>query len=187
MTTRVTTNSSTPRVIQVSCWRAYVGVETEVEPVDDRQAESVEGGHHGQQDRVGVGRHEPHHDVREDDERGQPPAVREDVGRDLALDAEAHGGVRADADGQREHEQEQLGPAPAAVHELHDHPGLAHGVALAESVGLAVAVSLGVAVASVVASPASASMVWLAARRRTASWASSRLSASMPSRTVEAS
>ena len=68
--------------------------------------------------------------------RGQPAAVGEDVGRDLALDAEAHRGVRADADGQRQHEQEQLGPAPAAVHELHDHPGLAHGVALTESVGV---------------------------------------------------
>ena len=40
--------------------------------------------------------------------RGQPAAVGDDVGRDLALDAEADGGVGAHADGEREHEQEQL-------------------------------------------------------------------------------
>ena len=49
--------------------------------MDDGQAEPVEGGHDRQQHRVGVRRHQPDDDVRGDDQRGQPAAVRDDAGR----------------------------------------------------------------------------------------------------------
>ena len=75
---------------------------------------------HREQDRVGVRRDEADHDVRGDREAGQPAAVRDDVGRDLALDADADRGVGADADGEREDEQEQLGAPAAPVHEAHE-------------------------------------------------------------------
>ena len=55
----------------------------------------------------------------------QPPYA-EEVGGHLALDADADGGVRADADGEREDEQEELGAPPAAVHEPHERRGLGH-------------------------------------------------------------
>ena len=58
----------------------------EVEPPDHGEAEPVEGGHDGQQHGVGVRRHEPHHDVGDHDERGQPAAVPDQVGRHLLVD-----------------------------------------------------------------------------------------------------
>ncbi len=98
----------------------------QVEPVDHRQPESVEGGHDRQQHRVGVRRRHPDHDVRGDHQGGQPAAVPEEVGGNDALDAQPHRGVGADADRQREDEQEQLRAAAPPVHESHDARGLRH-------------------------------------------------------------
>ena len=98
----------------------------EVDAVDHREAEPVERGDHGEQHRVGVRRDQADHDVRADHQAGQPAAVPEDVGRHLALDADADRGVRPDADGEGEDEQEELRAPPAAVHESHQGRGLGH-------------------------------------------------------------
>ena len=98
--------------------------------MDHREAEAVERRDERQQHRVGVRRDQPDRDVGSDDERGQPAAVRDDVGRHLALDAEADGGVGADADREREDEQEELGAPAPPVHEPHEGAGLGHGSAL---------------------------------------------------------
>ena len=55
----------------------------------------------------------------------QPPYA-DDVGRDLALDAEADGDVGTDPDGEREDEQEQLRTPASPVHESHEGSGLRH-------------------------------------------------------------
>ena len=98
----------------------------EVEPVDHREAEAVERRDDREQHRVGVRRGHPDDDVGDDDQGGQPPAVPDDVGRHLALDAEADRGVGADADGEGEHEQEQLRAPAAPVHEAHQGRLLCH-------------------------------------------------------------
>ena len=135
----------------------------QVEAVDDREAQSVERGHDRQQHGVGVRRHDPDHDVCGDRECRQTGAVPDDVGRHLALDADADRCVGPDSDGQREDEQEQLRAPAAPVHEAHDEPCLRHQQS------------------------ASGSAVIWPARLLTVSWASSRLSTSMPSRTLSAS
>ena len=89
----------------------------QVDPVDDREAEPVECADDRQQDRVGVRREEPDHDMAGDAQGGQPAAVRDDVHGEGSLDAEAHRRVGADADEQTEHEQEELGPAATPVGE----------------------------------------------------------------------
>src|SRR5690606_6988034 len=95
----------------------------------------------------------------------EPAAVADQVDRYLPVDAEADGGVRPDADGEREHEQEELRAPPAAVHETHQGPGLAHPVR------------------SVTTQPPTC----CAARLSTVCSALARSSASMPSRTWLAS
>ncbi len=96
---------------------ASVGLVGQVEPVDEGQAEPVEGGDDGQQDRIGVRRHDPDDQMGSDDQDGEHPAVAQDVGGHLSLDPDADGGVRPDPHHQREHEQDQLGSAPLSVHE----------------------------------------------------------------------
>ena len=87
------------------------------------EPEAVERGDHGQQHRVGVRRDGADHEVRDHDQRGQPAAVRDDVGGHVALDADADRGIAADADQQGEHEQEQLGAAAASMHEPEEARG----------------------------------------------------------------
>ena len=55
----------------------------------------------------------------------QPPYA-DDVGRDRALHAQPDRGVGADADHERDHEQEELGAPATPVHEPHQCAGLAH-------------------------------------------------------------
>ena len=98
----------------------------EVEAVDHREAEPVERGDERQQHRVGVRRDDADGHVGGDDQAGQPAAVADEVGRDRALDAEADGGVRPDADREREDEQEQLRTPATPVHEAHEGSGLTH-------------------------------------------------------------
>ncbi len=113
------TKSTTPRVIQVSCWRAKLVSPARSSRWITASPSPLSAATTGQQHRVGVRRGEPDRDVRGDHEGGQPSAVPEQVGGHLALDADADGGVGADADGQGQHEQEQLRAAPAPVHEAH--------------------------------------------------------------------
>ena len=106
-----------------------LGLVGQVDAVDHRQAEAVEGGDDGQQDRVGVRREDADHDVAADHERRQPGAVGEQVDREGAVDAEADGGVGADADDEAEEQQHQLGAATSAV----DEAPQAVGMSLPES------------------------------------------------------
>ncbi len=94
--------------------------------MDDREAEPVEGRDQGQEHRIGVGRHEAYGDVGRHDERGQPTAVPDDVGGDGALDAEPDRGVGADADHERDQEEEELRAPATPVHEPHQSAGLTH-------------------------------------------------------------
>ena len=171
-------------------------VERQVETVDDGQAEAVEGGHDREQHRVGVRRGEADRDVGGHDQRGQPAAVAHDVGRHLALHAEADGGVGADADREREHEQEQLGTPATAVHELHEDSGLGHRSAARSRGRRHGRAGRRAGRGARGRETPSRSGRHRPRRRRgsgwprggaTARWASARLSASMPSRTVEAS
>ena len=126
--------------------------------MDLGEADAVQGGDDRQQHRVGVRRDQADRDVGGDDQRGQPAAVRHDVGRHLPLHAEADRGVRADADHEGQDQQEELGPSPPAVDELHEGTRLLRHVSRPlEVVG-----------------------DWLAARRWTVRSASSRLPAPMP-------
>ncbi len=101
-----------------------VGAASEVDAVDDRETEAVERGDDREQDGVGVGSDHPHRHVRRDDQGGEPPAVGHDVGGHLSLDAQPDAGIRPHADDERQDEQEQLGAAAPAVHELHEGTGL---------------------------------------------------------------
>ena len=95
----------------------------------------------------------------------QPPYA-DDVGRHLALDAEADGGVRADADGERQDEQEQLGARGGGGARTRMRAPV---WAMRQSA----------------ARRARGRWIWLGGEvAATVRWASSRLPASMPSRTV---
>ena len=95
----------------------------EVDAIDHREAESVEGSHDGQQHRVGVGRQDAQRDVRGEQQHRQPAAVADDVDRHLTLHADADRGVGSQADGEGEDEQEELGAAAAPVDEAHQRGG----------------------------------------------------------------
>ncbi len=103
-----------------------LGGVVEVEAVDDRQAEAVERGDEGQQHRVGVRREDADRDVGDDDQRGQPPAVADDVGRDRALHRRGRPRRRRRC---RPRGRAGAGRAPrpgAPVHESHQGVVLAH-------------------------------------------------------------
>ncbi len=162
----------------------------EVESVDDRQPQSVEGRHQRQEHRIGVRRREAHGQVGGQNQRDQPSAVPQDVGGHLALNTQAHRGVSADTDGKRQDQEEQLGTAALPVHESQEGArrtclwGGGHGLLLGETVGDGDAVAEGELVGSVAGSVMGV-CCW--ARSSTVRRASSRSLAAMPARTVAAS
>ncbi len=165
--------------------RAAGGGVAEVDAVDDRQTEAVEGGDDRQQHRVGVRREDADHDVAAQAQGGQPAAVPDDVGGHGALHAQAHGGVRAHADQQGQQQQEELGAPAAPVGEAplrhaDGRPQRAHEARSTQSGGASVASALGVGSGARPPDPATGHTLTRVVSRLTTSRASASDSAGMP-------
>ena len=97
--------------------RGAIGVDLltpEVEAIDHRETQPVEGDDQRQEDGVRVGRDPADDQVRRDRDDDQCAAELVGVGRDRALDAEPDRCVGRDADEHGQHGQEELGSPPFA-------------------------------------------------------------------------
>ncbi len=88
-----------------------------VEAADHDEAEPVEQGGPGQQDRVGLGRLPAQDQVRADEQQGQGRAVADTAGRDLVVGHQADDDVAAHRQHQGQEEQRQLDVAARLHHQ----------------------------------------------------------------------
>jgi len=80
----------------------------EVDAIDHRDADAVERRRDGEDERVGVARHDPHGHVHAQGEHPERTGLQEEAGVDVPVHAELDEEERGAADADRDEQQEQL-------------------------------------------------------------------------------